>query len=263
MGSPLTFWKLQQVPMLWVLDRLGYGSWIDDPIEPSRRTLALARLTALWIWLVALALVAYWSRRLYGPRAMVLAAWLFALSPNLLAHGPLITMETPIVAAMTGMALPRSGSSSGPETAARSGQRPSLGGLALSCKFTAVVSPPISGSSGGSTVAGAGTAGRPAWSCVATGMLGFLAIMLLADVVITGCAMLPIERADGGPPQLRRQVRADRADAGSGELPRRRSPRTGSASPPGPPCNVAARRATSSANCGRPAGGITTSSHSR
>ena len=23
-GTPLTFWKLQQVPMLWALDRLGY-----------------------------------------------------------------------------------------------------------------------------------------------------------------------------------------------------------------------------------------------
>src|SRR5436305_1382307 len=94
-GSPLTFWKLQQVPMLWALDRLGYGSWIDDPGRYEATLLPLARATALWVWLVALALVASWSRRLYGPRAMVLAAWWFALSPNLLAHGALITMETP------------------------------------------------------------------------------------------------------------------------------------------------------------------------
>src|SRR5947209_7246448 len=31
MGSPLVFWKLQQVPTLWALDRLGRGELIDDP----------------------------------------------------------------------------------------------------------------------------------------------------------------------------------------------------------------------------------------
>ena len=43
-----------------------------------------------------------WSRRLYGPRAMAFSAWLFALGPNLLAHGSLVTMEMPLVAGMTG-----------------------------------------------------------------------------------------------------------------------------------------------------------------
>ena len=46
-------------------------------------TIALAGLAA------AFGLVGYWSRRLYGPRAMVLASWWFVLSPNLLAHGAL------------------------------------------------------------------------------------------------------------------------------------------------------------------------------
>src|SRR3954463_15774877 len=32
MGSPLLFWKLQQVPTLWILDRLGRCELIDDPI---------------------------------------------------------------------------------------------------------------------------------------------------------------------------------------------------------------------------------------
>ena len=38
-GSPLTFWKLQQAPALWLLDRLGFGAWIDDPArhEAARR----------------------------------------------------------------------------------------------------------------------------------------------------------------------------------------------------------------------------------
>ncbi len=34
---------------------------------------------------------------------MALAAWLFALSPNLIAHGALVTMELPLVACTTAM----------------------------------------------------------------------------------------------------------------------------------------------------------------
>ena len=43
MGSPLTFWKLQQVPVLWVLDRLGRGALIDDPIGRQAELLPLVR----------------------------------------------------------------------------------------------------------------------------------------------------------------------------------------------------------------------------
>ena len=52
---------------------------------------------------MAIALTAAWSRQSHGPRAMALAAWLFALSPNLIAHGTLATMELPLVAATTAM----------------------------------------------------------------------------------------------------------------------------------------------------------------
>ena len=103
MGSPLTFWKLQQVPVLWLLDHLGHREWIDDPIGHQRELLPVVRLGSLWIWLVAIALTAAWSRQSHGPRAMALAAWLFALSPNLIAHGTLATMELPLVAATTAM----------------------------------------------------------------------------------------------------------------------------------------------------------------
>ena len=142
MGSPLTFWKLQQVPVLWLLDHLGYGDWIDRPMSHQQELLPLARLGSAWIWLLAFVITVYWSRRSYGPRAMTLAAWLIALSPNLLAHGALATMELPLVAGTTTMFwlfwrfL---------ET-----NRPfwfwiaaAVGGLAFSCKFTTILVPPI------------------------------------------------------------------------------------------------------------------------
>ena len=44
MGSPLTFWKLQQVPVLWLLDHAGRRGWIDDPIGHQRELLPLVRL---------------------------------------------------------------------------------------------------------------------------------------------------------------------------------------------------------------------------
>src|SRR5471030_743682 len=72
MGSPLTFWKLQQVPVLWLVDHLGRGDWIDDPIVHQRELLPLVRLGCLLIWLAAIALTATWSRQSHGPRAMAL-----------------------------------------------------------------------------------------------------------------------------------------------------------------------------------------------
>ncbi len=142
MGSPLTFWRLQQAPVLWTLDRLGRRELIDDPIGHQQELLPLVRAGALWIWLAALLLCACWSRRLYGPRAMALAAWLFALSPNLLAHGGLATMELPLLACTTGMLCLF-------WTFLDTGRRrwfwasAGMGGLAVSCKFTTVLFPPI------------------------------------------------------------------------------------------------------------------------
>ena len=143
MGSPLTFWKLQQVPVLWLLDHTGRRAWIDDPIGHQRQLLPMVRVASLWIWLIALALTTAWSRAAYGPRAMALAAWLFALSPNLIAHGSLATMELPLAAATTAMFwfFWRFLSSR---------NRPwfwasaAAGGLAFSCKYTAIrLSAPI------------------------------------------------------------------------------------------------------------------------
>ena len=51
MGSPLTFWKLQQVPVLWLLDHAGHRDWVDDPISHQQELLPWARLGSSWIWL--------------------------------------------------------------------------------------------------------------------------------------------------------------------------------------------------------------------
>jgi 4-amino-4-deoxy-L-arabinose transferase-like glycosyltransferase len=203
MGSPLTFWKLQQAPALWMLGHTSARALVDKPVEQQEELLPLVRLGSLWIWLVTLLLTAAWSRRLYGPRAMALAAWLFALAPNLLAHGGLVTMELPLVACTTAIFFLfwhflQSGSLRAFWGAA------ALGGLAWSCKFTTVLVPPILGL---------------LWWCdrwrrgerrivrltfdVAGRMLGFVLVLLAANVLITGFALLPISEGTGAHPVLK------------------------------------------------------------
>jgi Dolichyl-phosphate-mannose-protein mannosyltransferase len=204
MGSPLTFWKLQQLPVLWMLDRLGYGTWSDDPIGHQRALLPVVRLGSLWIWLVALALTAAWSRHCHGVRAMALAAWIFALSPNLIAHGALVTMELPLVACTTGMfyLFWRFLESSTPPYFWAAAV---LGGLAFSCKYTALIFPVI--------FAGMWWAAR--WQSgerrflVLTGsvgwrMLGFVFVTLLANLVVTGFACVPLSTSRARHPTLER-----------------------------------------------------------
>jgi 4-amino-4-deoxy-L-arabinose transferase-like glycosyltransferase len=199
-GSPLTFWKLQQAPVFWALDRLGYGGWIDAPRQFEHLLLPIVRGFALWIWLAAFGLVAYWSRRLYGPRAMVLASWWFAMSPNLLAHGPLVTMEIPILATMTAMTLLfwiflQTGDRRAFVASA------AVGGVAFSCKFTAVVVPPIFAILWmiNRWRDGDRRPGRLVWS-VTAGMAAYVAILGLADFAVTGGAVLPISQQLGTHP---------------------------------------------------------------
>src|SRR5262245_34458694 len=46
MGSPLTFWKLQQAPVLGLLDLLGRSELVDDPIRHQAELLPLVRAGA-------------------------------------------------------------------------------------------------------------------------------------------------------------------------------------------------------------------------
>src|SRR4051812_20460135 len=48
MGSPLTFWKLQQVLVLWLLDHFGFGDWIDQPMRYQQALLPLVRSGSTW-----------------------------------------------------------------------------------------------------------------------------------------------------------------------------------------------------------------------
>jgi hypothetical protein len=202
MGSPLSFWKLQQVPVLWLLDHSGRRFWVDDPIGHQGELLPLVRLGSLWIWLLAIGLTAAWSRKSYGPSSMAFSAWLFALSPNLLAHGALATMELPLVAATTAMCwffwrfLD-------------SHRRPwfwaaaVVGGLAFSCKYTAILMPPILAVIW--WIARRHGGHRRSISIareVLSGMLGFLLVMLLANFAITGFARMPLSPSRGHHPSL-------------------------------------------------------------
>jgi hypothetical protein len=202
MGSPLTFWKLQQAPVLWALDRGGFGRLIDDPIAHQAALLPLARIGSLWIWAVAWGLTACWSRLLYGPRAMVLASWLFATGPNLLAHGSLITMELPLVACAAGMFLLfwlflETGRSWFFWASA------ALGGLAFSCKFTTALFPLLLGLAWWVELwrRGQREIGRMTLR-VGLGMAAFLLVLILSNLLVTGCATLPLSPRTGAHPSL-------------------------------------------------------------
>lgn len=202
MGSPLTFWKLQQVPVLWLLDHTGRGEWIDHPISHQQDLLPFTRLSSAWIWLLAFSITIYWSRRNYGPRAMVLAAWLFALSPNLLAHGALITMELPLVASTTAMfwlfwRFLESNRLIWFWAAA------TVGGLAFSCKFTTILVPPILAIVWWIVLWK--RAERPSSAHtkrLVLSMVGFLLIMLVSNTAVTGFARMPLSKSHGRHPTI-------------------------------------------------------------
>jgi hypothetical protein len=202
MGSPLTFWKLQQGPVLWLLDRSGQGRLIEAPERNQAILLPAVRLGSIWIWLAALLLTSGWAWDDHGPLAGLLAAWLFALSPNLLAHGSLVTMEMPLIACCAAMCWLFT------RFLDRGGRRPFwacavVAGLAFSCKFSVVVVPPLLGLAWwlqsrrqrGRRVV------RDTWR-IALMMAGFLMLMMAADFAVTGGALVPLSERRGDHPIL-------------------------------------------------------------
>ncbi len=202
MGSPLTFWKLQQAPLLWAIDRLGGGAMIDDPIRHQETLLPMVRVGGCWLWAAAFGLTVWWARGLYGYRAMALAAWMFALSPNLVAHCGLATMELPLMACTTAMFLLFSRFLTSGRQLAFLGSA-AAGGLAFSCKFTTALIPPILAAVWWIHGCRRGTSG--VWRLtfdVGRGMVAYLLIMLLSNLVVTGFAVLPLSQSNGEHPSI-------------------------------------------------------------
>ncbi len=208
MGSPLSFWKLQQAPVLWAIDHFGDRSWVDDPIAHQAKLLPLIRIGASWVWLAAFVLVAAWSRSWYGDRSMAMAAMIFALSPNLLAHGALATMELPLLATSSAMLFAFA-------RFLQTGRRgrlwasASVGGLAFSCKFTTVLIPPILASIWAIDLWERRDSAKSGWNqgirairTVAAGMAGYVLILVVSNLLVTGFATLPLSPRTGSHPVL-------------------------------------------------------------
>ncbi len=202
MGSPVTFYKLQAAVPFAVLDLIGRGSLIDDGARRQAELLPLVRTGSLWIWAIAFGLTACWAKKLYGSIAMICASWLFVLSPNLLAHGNLMTMELPLVACTTAMFLLfwrflESGKNRLFVASA------AVGGLAFSCKFTTVVIPPILGCLWlGDLVFSRRIKPWHALWRVTVGMSAYLAIMMFANLLVTGFWLLPASERVGDHPAV-------------------------------------------------------------
>jgi hypothetical protein len=205
MGSPLTFWKLQQVPALFVLDWLGQGDVIDNPIPHRTWLVPVLRASSAWIWLTTFFMATCLAQLVYGPRAAVFAGWLFALGPNLLAHGALLTMEMPVTACVAACCLAfcqflRTGSQSWFMLSALAA------GLGFSCKFTMAGVVLLLGLLWGVDRVRAGEAGwRASRDLLKRGML-FVGVMLLTDFAITGFALAPISQHVGDHPAIRAQL---------------------------------------------------------
>ena len=133
---------------------------------------------------------------------MSLAAWLFALSPNLIAHGALTTMELPLVAGTTAMCglfwrfL---------DTTRRRWLwlSAAAGGVAFSCKYTAILFPPILAAVWWVALwrrreqRVINLTRRVVWY-----MLGFMAVMLVTNLAVTGFACVPLSTTQGRHPTL-------------------------------------------------------------
>lgn len=201
MGSPLTFWKLQQAPVLAWMERSGRSAMLDHPERFVPELLPRLRWGAIALWLSGMLTTALWAGWQHGPRAAMLAAWLFVLSPNLLAHGGLLTMELPLVATCAGTFFTFA-------VFLQTGHRgmfalsAALAGLAFSCKFTAVLFPPILAVSWAWERRRVGDRLGPLLRRIVPGMALFGLLMILADLVATAGARIPLSERQGDHPAL-------------------------------------------------------------
>lgn len=80
-----------------------FKTWVDTyPILSADghywRNLTLARIGVLPFFIIATLVVFFWTKRLYGPAAGLLAAAIFTMEPTILAHSGLATTDIPLTA---------------------------------------------------------------------------------------------------------------------------------------------------------------------
>jgi len=125
----------------------AFPAWLGERLPDGRiarglRHFQVARLPTLLVAVVLGAAVFAWSRRLYGPTAGLLSAFLFSFDPNLLAHARLITQDV-FLAALIVLSLYSSWRFARRRSIGRALIVASLIGLAQVVKYTAIVVGPL------------------------------------------------------------------------------------------------------------------------
>jgi hypothetical protein len=101
MGSPVSFWKWQSLPGLLFLEWTGREELLSEPVKNLPELLVCLRFSSLWCWLFCLWVTQVWVVRRTGRRAAFWVGLFFAIGPNLMAHGSILTMEMPLTAFWT------------------------------------------------------------------------------------------------------------------------------------------------------------------
>ena len=210
MGSPVTFWRWQAAPALAWMDASGRGAWINQPLDFISQSLPAFRFSALSFWLFGLGGVQGWAHSLYGRRAAFFAGLVYALGPNMMAHGSLFTMECPLWACWVWACWAF-------WAYLYNGKRiyflwaAIMAGVTFSMKFTAVLLPPILMCAGVWQYLK-----EKSWKIRNTDLLVLLQqltlfglIMSLTNLVVTGFAVVPISQQRGGHPFLERNLSSE------------------------------------------------------
>jgi len=217
MGSPATFWKWQAAPALAWLDATGRGGWIDEPRTRLPELLPWLRASSAWLWFLGLFAVQIWAARAYGTLASGFAGFVYVLSPNLRAHGALMTMETPLWTFVTisTMCLCERFRTGKRIWAAASAV---AAGVAFSMKFTAVALPFLFAGAfacrewfEAKKRGEAGIAGPAISSFMKATHFGivFVAMMVLTNLVLTGFARIEPSERKGDHPWLESRFRPE------------------------------------------------------
>jgi hypothetical protein len=202
MGSPVTFWKLQTTPALFLMQKwIGNETWIQDPVKHLPRLLPWFRYSASWLWFLGLFTIQAWSWRSYNRKAALLSGLTYVLGPNLLAHGSLLTMETPLWTfwTLTFFSLSIFLESRSINMLIIAGF---FAGVAFSMKFTAVILPPIFAISLFIIPDEQAKSIRKRTRQAIIQTLILLTVMAISNLVVTGFACIPLSQQAGTHPWL-------------------------------------------------------------